>query len=258
MNRIVIAALALLGLPLAAALAGPDQDQAVKDLIPSLEAYATKYMRAFDVPGAVIGIVSNDELVYSKGFGTRRKYGDPVDSKTVFQIGSATKAFLAATLAIAVDRGRIHWDDRVVDLDPNFQLKDPWVTREFRIFDLLAQRSGLPRYANDGLALFGLDQTALIRSLRFIEPVSSFRSTFAYTNVTHILAGRMLAKLDGLPDWNAVLKRDLLNPLGMTESSFTAQAIAAAPNHADGYRYTPEGSEPAPFTQLFPYDLWRR
>ena len=65
-----------------------------------------------------------------------------------------------------MDRGKLHWDDRVVDLDPSFQLKDPWVTREFRIFDLLAQRSGLPPYANDMLGILGFDESALIRSLR--------------------------------------------------------------------------------------------
>ena len=99
----------------------------------------------FDVPGLAIGIVAGDKLVYSKGFGVRSKSGGvPVDRRTIFQIGSTTKAFLAATEAIMVDRGKLRWDDRVVDLDPDFQLKDPWVTREFRVFDLLAQRSGLP------------------------------------------------------------------------------------------------------------------
>ena len=49
--------------------------------------------------------------------------GAPVDTRTVFQIGSTTKAFLATTLAIMVDRGKLRWDDRVVDLDPDFQLK---------------------------------------------------------------------------------------------------------------------------------------
>ena len=93
-------------------------------------------------------------------------------------------------MALMVDRGKFKWDDRVVDLDADFRLKDPWVTREFRMFDLLAQRSGLPPYANDALGILGLDRTALIRSLRLVEPVSSFRSTFAYTNITHILAGR--------------------------------------------------------------------
>ncbi|NNC09993.1 beta-lactamase family protein, partial [Corallococcus exiguus] len=141
----------------------------------------------FDAPGVAIGIVSGDRLVYAKGFGVRGKAdAGPVDPRTIFQIGSATKGFLAATLGIMVDRGRIHWDDRVIDLDPDFQLKDPWVTREFRVFDLMAQRSGLPPYANDALGAFGIGQDALIRSLRYVEPVSSFRSTFAYTNITHM------------------------------------------------------------------------
>ena len=212
-------------------------------------------MKAFDVPGLAIGIVAGDKLIYAKGFGGRRKGGgELVDARTVFQIGSTTKAFLAASMAITVDHGKVHWDDRVIDLDPDFQLKDAWVTREFRVFDLLAQRAGLPPYANDALGMFGLDEVTLIRSLRDVEPVSSFRSTFAYTNITHLLAGRILAKLEGVPDWNTLLQRDLLDPLGMKESSYTAAAIKAAANHADGYRYTPDESVEVPFSQLFPYD----
>jgi CubicO group peptidase (beta-lactamase class C family) len=97
------------------------------------------------------------------------------------------------------------------------------------VHDLLAQRSGLPPYANDALGLLGLDRDALIRSLRYVEPVSSFRSTFAYTNITHILAGRIEAKAMGALDWNAVLRQELLEPLGMKDSSYTAAAIEAAP-----------------------------
>jgi len=181
--------------------------------------------------------------------------GDPVDTRTVFQIGSTTKAFLATTLAIMVDRDKLRWDDRVVDLDPDFQLKDPWVTREFRVFDLLAQRSGLPPYANDALGLLGLAEPALIRSLRYVEPASSFRSTFAYTNITHLLAGRVVAKAAGAADGDGVLRQELLEPLGMKDSSYTAEAIEAAANHAKGHRWTPEGTIEVPFTQLFPYDF---
>ena len=183
-------------------------------------------MNTFDLPGLAIGIVANDRLVYSKGFGVRSKAGGaPVDTRTVFQIGSATKGFLAATMALMVDRGKFKWDDRVVDLDADFRLKDPWVTREFRMFDLLAQRSGLPPYANDALGILGLDRTALIRSLRHVEPVSSFRSTFAYTNITHILAGRLVANVADARDWNAVLQQEILDPLGMKETSYSAAAI---------------------------------
>src|SRR5207248_3324995 len=58
----------------------------------------------FDVPGAVVGIIAGDRLVFAKSFGVRRKGGaEPVGPKTVFQIGSTTKAFAATTLALAVD-----------------------------------------------------------------------------------------------------------------------------------------------------------
>ena len=167
----------------------------VQALIPDMEAYIASGMKGFDVPGLALGIVAGDKLIYAKGFGVRSKSGGlPVDTRTIFQIGSNAKAFLAATEAIMVDRGKLRWDDRVVDLYPEFQMKDPWVTREFRVFDLLAQRSGLPPLVNDMLAMPDFDEAALIRSLRDVEPVSSFRTTFAYTNITHLLASRIVAK----------------------------------------------------------------
>jgi CubicO group peptidase (beta-lactamase class C family) len=228
----------------------------ISALIPDLEAYIRSGMKAYDVPGLAIGIVTGDRLVYAKGFGVRSKSGGaPVDPRTVFQIGSLTKAFLAATMAIMVDRGKLNWDDRVVDLHPGFQLKDAWVTREFRAFDLVAQRSGLPPQVNHLLALVGYAEPALIRSLRHVEPVSSFRTTFAYTNVTHLLAGRAVSDLAGAPDWNAVARRELLDPLGMAETSFTAEAIKAAANHAEGHRWTPAATIEVPFEPLFPYGL---
>jgi CubicO group peptidase (beta-lactamase class C family) len=234
----------------------PEQSAAerIHALTPSLESYVATGMKAFGVPGAAIGIIAGDELVYSKGFGVRSKSGgQPVNTQTIFQIGSATKAFLSTTMAIEVDRGKFHWDDRVVDLYPDFQLKDPWVTREFRVFDLLAQRSGLPPYANDMLGSLGFDENALIHSLRYVEPISSFRSSFAYTNITHVIAGKIVAKAEGATDWNAVLRKELLDRLGMKSSTYTAAAIKAAPNHAEGHRYAPDGSVEVPFDPFFPY-----
>jgi CubicO group peptidase (beta-lactamase class C family) len=261
LSFLMIAALATANLPTIAEAAEPSRTDAamedrVKALIPEFEAYTGSGMKAFDAPGLAVGIVAGDKLVYAKGFGVRRKAGGaPVDPRTVFQIGSTTKAFLTTTMAIMVDRGKLRWDDRVVDLDPEFQLKDPWVTREFRVFDLPAQRSGLPPYVNDLLIELDFDEAALIRSLRHVEPVSSFRTTFAYTNITHLLAGRIVAKAAGAADWTTVLRQELLDPLGMKESSYTAEAIEAAANHAQGYRWKPEGTTEVPFSPISPYHV---
>jgi CubicO group peptidase (beta-lactamase class C family) len=226
-------------------------------LVPALEAYIQQGMQTFDCPGLAIGIVADDRLVYGQGFGVRNKSSAvPIDTRTLFQIGSTTKAFLAATIALMVDRGKLRWDDRITDLYPEFQLQDPWVTREFRVFDLLAQRSGLPPEVNDALGLFGYSETDLIRSLRFVAPISSFRSTFSYTNITHLLAGRIVARAAGASDWNAVLQKEILDPLGMNETSYTAAAMQSSSDHATGYRWTPQGTIEVSFTQIFPYDFF--
>ena len=261
LSSLIIVVAFTLNLPNTAKAAEPSKTKAtiegrVQELIPDIEAYITSGMKGFDIPGLAIGIVANNRLIYAKGFGVRSKSnGLPVDTRTVFQIGSTTKAFLTATMAIMVDRGKLRWDDRVVDLYPEFQLKDPWVTREFRVFDLPAQRSGLPPLANDILAMLNFKEPEMIRSLGHVEPVSSFRTTFAYTNITHLLASRIVAKAAGAPDWNAVLQKELLDPLGMKDSTYTAEAIEAAANHANGHRWTPKGTIEVPFTPIFPYHL---
>src|SRR5205807_1697460 len=87
---------------------------------------------------------------------------------------------------------------------------------------------GLPPYANDMVGLLGGDQQAMVHSLRSVEPVSSFRSTFAYTNITHILAQRIVAEQLGAKDWDAVVRAEIFEPLGMKASSLTAEAMPNA------------------------------
>src|SRR5437588_290692 len=174
-----------------------DDEARIRAVVPDLEANIAEGMRAYDVPGLAIGIVAGDELIYAKGFGVRSKSGgQAVSPGTIFQIASTSKAFLSATIAIAVDHGKLKWEDRVIDLAPDFQLKDPWITREFRVFDIIAQRSGLPPNVNDTLGYLGFKPDALVHSLRFVDTLQSFRSAFTYTNVTHILAGSLVASAE--------------------------------------------------------------
>ena len=42
-----------------------------------------------------------------------------------------------------VDEGKAAFEDHVIDRYPGFQMYDPWVTREFMIWDLMAQHSGM-------------------------------------------------------------------------------------------------------------------
>ncbi|AZO80633.1 MULTISPECIES: serine hydrolase [unclassified Bosea (in: a-proteobacteria)] len=258
MKRIIAAAL-LFGI---AALSGVTKADAqrptqgsIEALLPEFEKQVAEGMKAFSVPGVAIGIVHDDKLIYAKGFGVRALgKPDQVTPETIFQIGSTTKAFLATTLAQAVDAGRLGWNDPVIDHVPEFQLADPWVTRDFRVLDLAAQRSGLTAYVNDALTMLGYDKQTLIRSLRVAPQLGLFRSDFRYLNIPHVVGGEIVAKANGAPSWFGSLQKSLLTPLGMSATTATAEAITAAPNHAQGHRLA-DKPVAVPFHPSFPYAL---
>ncbi|MBB5215299.1 CubicO group peptidase (beta-lactamase class C family) [Parapusillimonas granuli] len=65
----------------------------------------------------------------------------------------------------------------------------------------------------------------IIKALRFVEPVSSFRSAFTYQNAFHLVFEDIVARLAGTESWEAFLRAELLDPLGMSSSSYDAQSM---------------------------------
>src|SRR5262245_55788212 len=111
-----------------------------------VEEDVNKAIKDWGVPGVAIAIVKDDRVVFAKGFGVREiNKTTPVDEHTLFAIGSSSKAFTAASLAMLVDEGKLKWDDPATKHLAGFQLFDPYSTRELTITDLLSHRSGLTR-----------------------------------------------------------------------------------------------------------------
>ncbi len=229
MRSLRIFLLLLLSLPLQAQTPKLTEDS-VRAVLPALEAYAEKARVDWKVPSVAVAVVYKDEILWWKGFGTT-----PPDQETVFAIGSTTKAFAAATLAIMVDNGGPGWDARVVDHLEAFAMKDPWVTREMRVRDLLAQHSGLAPQALSSLGALGYSRERIWHALRWVEPVTSFRSHFAYVNSPHLVAGQMVANWAGKAHWEDVLSSRLLGPLGMANTTWDAAGLDDNPNRADGH-----------------------
>lgn len=189
----------------------------------SIDETILRAMAEFQVPGMAVSVVYDGELFYSAGHGIREiGTKSKVDDQTLFQIASVTKAFTTAALAILVDEGKLGWDDPVIDYLPEFRMYDPWVTREFKIRDLLTHRSGLPIGAGD-LLLFPETNTTrdeIIRAMRFLKPGSSFRSEFAYDNLLYIIAGELVGRVAGT-SYEDFLEQRLLFPLGMSDCAAT-------------------------------------
>lgn len=204
----------------------------LSSLLPKFEEYAEKVRNTWKVPGMAVAIVVNDQVVYAEGFGIKQVgMSDPVDPHTIFQIGSASKAFTTALVAMQVDAGKFQWTDRVVDHLPDFMMSDPWVTREFQVFDLMAQHSGLAPYAGDLQAILGFDREQIMRSLEYLEPVSSFRSEFAYVNNLFLVAAALVDKYTGAT-WEDNIEAQIFEPLQMNESSVGLRSFQETTNLA--------------------------
>ena len=199
-------------------------------MLAALEAYAKTAQQQWSVPGFAIAVVKDDRVVWAKGFGVKRVGGtDAVDPDTVFPIGSTSKAFTAALVAMQVDEGKLAWTDRVVDHLPGFEMHDPWVTREFQVGDLMAQHSGMPAYAGDGMAILGFPADYIVSKLKLLEPVTSFRTEFAYVNNLFLVAANLARSTSG-QSWADGLDARLFRPLGMKSSSSGQKAFEAATN----------------------------
>lgn len=201
---------------------------------PDFDAYAARTLKEFDVPGIAVAVVKDGKVVFAKGYGVR-KLGDatPVDENTLFGIASNSKAFTAAALAMLVDEGKIKWDDPVINYYPEFQMYDPYVTREMTVRDLLVHRSGLGLGAGDLLYFPHSNYTSeeILKRLRYIKPNKSFRSGYDYDNILYLAAGQVIKNVSG-KSWSEFVKERIFAPLGMKTSNTSVNEFKPTDDYA--------------------------
>lgn len=223
--------LALLAIVLGAALLAPQSMAAPPE---QFDARVREVLTAYGIPGMAVAIVEGGRAVHAQGYGVRQLGApEPVDADTIFQTGSTGKAITSAALALLVDEGRIGWDDRVIDHLPDFQMYDPWVTREITIRDLLVHRSGLGLGAGDLMFVprSSLSRAETVRRVRHLKPATSFRSGYAYDNLLYVVAGQLIEAVSG-QTWEAFVRDRVLRPAGMASSTTEDAARLATPNRA--------------------------
>ena len=203
-----------------------------------IDSLVEKTLTTFDVPGIAVGIIKDGKLIHAKGYGVRSiKNNLKTDENTLFGVASNTKAMTAALLGMLVDENKIKWDTKVTEVIPEFKLYDAYVTSEFTVRDLLTHRSGLGLGAGD-LMIWPdsstVNTTQLIHNLRYLKPVSSFRSQYDYDNLLYIVAGEIVARVSGV-SYDQFLQTRILTPLGMSKSAPSWFILKDRSNIIDGH-----------------------
>lgn len=212
------------------ALAAP-ADLRLAELEPKLDAFVKTY-QPVENTGIAVGIVKDGELVFFKGYGYRdREKKLPVTEHTVFAIGSITKMFVATSLAMLQDEGKVSFDQPVKLYLPEFGLESPAVAEQANLYDLLSHQTGLPRH--DILAIFSPFNTLeLISKLPYLEMNKAegmgFRSgKMQYNNLMFMVAGHLVRKLSGT-SWYEFVRERIAGPIGMRETSYSIDGFDTA------------------------------
>jgi CubicO group peptidase (beta-lactamase class C family) len=215
--------------------AGGASDPLLAELGEQVRALLTEHQ----VPGAAVGLLVNGQP-YAAGWGvTSVAYPQPVDASTIFQIGSVTKTFTGAGLALLMEQGQLDLDAPVRTYLPELALADPDVAARITLKHLVTHTAGFWGQAvPDG----GRNDDALARmvpGLAELPQVTPLGRFFSYNNAAVSLAGRVLEVVAGLPYQDAI-KALLLDPLGMDGSSFFLEDVVHYPV-AQGHQPGPNG-----------------
>jgi len=200
------------------------EDSILKPLIPKFEGIIDRALARERVPGAAIGIVHDQEHVWSRGFGYADLASDRFPTAdTVFRCGSITKTFTATAIVQLRDEGKLGIDDPLVRYIPEFGAVKARFGKpqDVTIRRLLTHTSGLagegPTNGWEKLDFPSIEEmvAGLGRTEIVIEPESQYK----YSNLGYALLGEVITRVSGehYPDY---IQRNLLEPLGMEDSGF--------------------------------------
>lgn len=176
----------------------------------------------FDFPGAQAGVWTRDSEWVSVT-GTSAQGGDrPPQRDDHTRIGSITKTFTVAVVLRLSDQGKVDLDDPIDTYVPGMP---NGATATLR--DLASMTSGIPPYsANEQFQkdYFGDPSTVftpgqLVGYVKDDKPSFPAGTQVEYSNTNTVLLGMVVEKVTGEP-FADVLRTELLDPLGMPQTSF--------------------------------------
>lgn len=180
--------------------------------------------------GLVIGICINGQTNYY-AFGTRTvNETAPLDSTTLFEIGSATKTFTALLLAQAIEDKKIGKNDFIDSYLPKGFHLLPKLQHKIKLTYLASHQSGLPNLSNDTY-FADLLQKDPKNPFRFVDSAYLYKvltetselhnyGKYQYNNYAFSLLGDVLARLHHTT-YAALIDEKILAPLHMKSTTLS-------------------------------------
>lgn len=189
-------------------------------------------------PGAAVMVISNGEVVYSRGFG----YADvankvPITADSTFRLGSVSKQFTAVAIMVLAEAGKLSYDDPLIDYLPQVT-KYPGIT----IRHLLTHTAGLPDYYDTVDTSSGMPSNAdLADFLATMDgPVFPPGQQHEYSNPGYEMLSLIVEKASGM-EFRNFMTEHVFRPAGMDNSLIHDHTEPAISNRVFGYDKTDAG-----------------
>ena len=212
---------------------------------PEIDALFAAWDRG-DAPGCALGVVEAGELVYERGYGSANlDWQIPIDTETVFYVGSVSKQFTAAAVALLSLDGLIDLDDDIRDYFPEM----PTYERPITVRHLVHHTSGL-RDIYTLMALAGIRLEDVFSDEDAIALIAAQQATnfppgdqYLYSNSGYFLLAQLVERVTGQP-LREYAQEKIFAPLGMRDTHFhdrpdhivERRAMSYQPDSADGFR----------------------
>lgn len=200
-----------------------------------IDAAARQDVTSGRLAGAAVAIMRDGRLVFEKGYGRANlELGVPVNTKTVFRIGSLTKQFTAAGVLLLAEQGKLKIDGKLSLYLPEFPRAN-----EVTLRDLLNHTSGIHNFTEgpviDRISTSGATVQRLVADIAGQSPLYDFEpgTGWWYSNSNYALLGAVIERVSG-KSWGTFMKAEIFDKLGMADTS-ADKASDLVTGRASGY-----------------------
>ncbi len=195
-----------------------------------------------EAPGMAVGVIRDGKLVFAKGYGVADlEKKTPITPDTDFRLASMTKQFTAMSIMLLVHDGKLHYDDTLGKIFPEF----PEYGRAITVRELLNHTSGLKDYGDIYEKQVGektpMDQVPQLHDRDVLKLMEEQTATsfppgtkWEYSNSGYAVLAMVIQKVSGEPYQDFVRER-IFKPLGMNKTVAFVKGVNEVPNRAFGY-----------------------
>lgn len=200
---------------------------AEKEIKKKIDYYLKLIMTRFEIPGIAIAVTKDSEIIYMNTFGVKDLITkEQLQPEHIFHMASVSKPFVATAVIQLVEQGKMNLDEPLIKYLPYFKLNDDRY-QKITIRHMLNHTSGIPDVIDYEWDKPQYDKGAAeryVRGLKTEKMIAAPGERFHYSNMAYDILGDVIAKVSGKP-FEIYMKEQILNPLGMTESSFLLKHI---------------------------------